>query len=161
MTRRLLLSSSACSRRRATGPRMPRMDLAALAALEEPGIDLALVDLDLPGIDGLQLARLLRDREGEGDRHLPMIAITARATGDEEEQARAAGMDGFLRKPLSSSGLEKAMAPWLANRFGSDGLRQQPPVRLHRQSRSWAHSSHFDFDQKAGIGQRRDLHGRA
>ena len=94
--------------------------LAALAALEDPGIDLALVDLDLPGIDGLQLARLLRDREGEG-RHLPLIAITARATGDEEEQARAAGMDGFLRKPLSSSALERAMAPWLRERAGSNG----------------------------------------
>ena len=94
--------------------------LAALAALEDPGIDLALVDLDLPGIDGLQLARLLRDREGEG-RRLPLIAITARATGDEEEQARAAGMDGFLRKPLSSSALERAMAPWLRERAGSNG----------------------------------------
>ncbi|SFN11484.1 hybrid sensor histidine kinase/response regulator [Dokdonella immobilis] len=94
--------------------------LAALAALEDPGIDLALVDLDLPGIDGLQLARLLRDREG-GGRHLPLIAITARATGDEEAKARAAGMDGFLRKPLSSAVLERAMAPWLRERTGSDG----------------------------------------
>jgi CheY-like chemotaxis protein/anti-sigma regulatory factor (Ser/Thr protein kinase) len=90
--------------------------LAALTALEEPGIDLALIDLDLPGIDGLQLARLLRGREGEGGRHLPLIAITARASGDEEEQARAAGMDGFLRKPLSSAVLERAMAPWLRDR---------------------------------------------
>ena len=87
--------------------------LAALAALEQPGIDLALVDLDLPGIDGLQLARLLRERERPSGSHLPMIAITARATGDEEAQAREAGMDGFLRKPLNGVGLEQAMAPWL------------------------------------------------
>jgi signal transduction histidine kinase/ActR/RegA family two-component response regulator/streptogramin lyase len=88
--------------------------LAALAALEQPGIDLALVDLDLPGIDGLQLARLLRERERkQGTTHLPMIAITARATGDEEAQARDAGMDGFLRKPLNGRSLEQAMAPWI------------------------------------------------
>ena len=63
--------------------------LAALAALEQPGIDLALLDLDLPGIDGLQLARLLRERERKNGNHLPLIAITARATGDEEAHARS------------------------------------------------------------------------
>ena len=87
--------------------------LAAVAALEQRGIDLALVGFDLPGIDGLQLARLLREREGTRGGHLPLIAITARSTGNEEEQAREAGMDGFLRKPLSARALEAAMAPWL------------------------------------------------
>ena len=88
--------------------------LAALAMLDQPGIDLALVDLDLPGIDGLQLTRLVRERETGTGRHLPMIAITARATGDEEAQARAAGMDGFLRKPIKAAMLESAMVPWLS-----------------------------------------------
>jgi CheY-like chemotaxis protein len=89
------------------------LGLAALAILNEPGIDLGLLDLDLPGIDGLQLARLLRVRERDSDRHLPLIAITARSHGNEEAQSRQAGMDGFLRKPLSADQLEKAMAPWL------------------------------------------------
>ena len=88
--------------------------LAALSMLEKSDIDLALVDLDLPGIDGLQLTRLLRDRERNQDaKRLPLIAITARATGDEEALARESGMDGFLRKPLSIERLEQAMAPWL------------------------------------------------
>ncbi|MGB0135562.1 ATP-binding protein [Dokdonella sp.] len=88
--------------------------LAALAILEKSGVDLALVDLDLPGIDGLQLSRLVRDRERSlgNVRPLPLIAITARATGDEEAQARSAGMDGFLRKPLSGEKLEQAISPW-------------------------------------------------
>lgn len=89
--------------------------LAALAAMNEPGLDLALVDLDLPGIDGLQLTRLVRDRERENGTHLPIIAITARATGDEEAQTRGAGMDGFLRKPITAAALEAMMAPWLAS----------------------------------------------
>jgi signal transduction histidine kinase/CheY-like chemotaxis protein/streptogramin lyase len=88
--------------------------LAALAMLNEAGVDLALVDLDLPGIDGLQLTRLVREREHESGRHLPIIAITARATGDEEAQARAAGMDGFLRKPIKAAVLEATLEPWLA-----------------------------------------------
>ncbi len=88
--------------------------LAALAELSRPGIDLALVDLDLPGIGGFQLARLLRQREASKGERLPLIAISARAFGDEDAQARAAGMDGFLRKPLTAAMLEEALAPWLA-----------------------------------------------
>ena len=87
--------------------------LAALAALGEGDIDVALMDLDLPGIDGLQLARMIREREREGAALLPIIAITARATGDEEAQARAAGMDGFLRKPITLAMLQTALRPWL------------------------------------------------
>ncbi|MEZ5461013.1 two-component regulator propeller domain-containing protein [Dokdonella sp.] len=92
--------------------------LAALAILETTNIDLALVDLDLPGIDGLQLSRLLRQRESEQatGNHLPLIAITARATGDEEAQAREAGMDAFLRKPVGADMLEQMMARCLGRR---------------------------------------------
>ncbi|HEY6941248.1 hybrid sensor histidine kinase/response regulator [Dokdonella sp.] len=81
--------------------------LAALAAFETSRYDLALVDLDLPGIDGLQLARLLRSR-GWGD--LPLVAVTARSVGDEEAKIRAAGMDALLRKPMTSAMLAEAIA---------------------------------------------------
>ena len=81
--------------------------LRALEALERVRFDAALVDLDLPGLDGLQWAALVRSREG-GDM-LPMIAITARAGGDEENLAYAAGMDGFLRKPLHGEQLAQAL----------------------------------------------------
>jgi signal transduction histidine kinase/CheY-like chemotaxis protein len=82
--------------------------LRALELLEQPRFDAALVDLDLPGLDGLQWARLVRSREESST--LPMIAVTARSGGEEESNARAAGMDGFLRKPLQSEQLAKALA---------------------------------------------------
>lgn len=82
--------------------------LRALELLEHRRFDAALVDLDLPGLDGLQWARLVRLREE--NRALPMIAVTARSGGEEESNARAAGMDGFLRKPLQSEQLAKALA---------------------------------------------------
>ncbi|HEX4854406.1 ATP-binding protein [Arenimonas sp.] len=88
--------------------------LAALSELATADYDLAVLDLDLPGIDGLQLARLLRAR-GET---LPLLALTARADPQAEPEARAAGMDGFLRKPVTGEllaaaivGLEQAPAP--------------------------------------------------
>ncbi|GLQ89790.1 histidine kinase/response regulator hybrid protein [Dyella flagellata] len=81
--------------------------LRGLEALERVRFDAALVDLDLPGLDGLQWAALVRSRQG-GDA-LPMIAITARAGGDEESRAYAAGMDAFLRKPLHGQQLAQTL----------------------------------------------------
>jgi CheY-like chemotaxis protein len=82
--------------------------LAGLVELQGNGFDVMLLDLDLPGIDGFAVARMLREREA-GQAHLPIIAITARSGGDEEDHAREAGMDGFLRKPLSGEQLEAAL----------------------------------------------------
>lgn len=74
--------------------------LAALSELDCGRFDLAIVDLDLPGMDGLQLARIVRGRWP-----LPLLALTARADADAEPQARAAGMAAFLRKPVSGDEL--------------------------------------------------------
>jgi signal transduction histidine kinase/CheY-like chemotaxis protein/streptogramin lyase len=86
--------------------------LAALAELKAARHEIALIDLDLPGIDGLQLARLLR----AGGHLLPLVAVTARSVGDEEAQIRAAGMDALLRKPLTSDMLGHAIAAAIAGR---------------------------------------------
>ncbi|WP_146742286.1 hybrid sensor histidine kinase/response regulator [Oleiagrimonas sp. MCCC 1A03011] len=97
----------------ASGHRVRRAPdgLAGLAELENGRFDALLLDLDLPGLDGFGVARMLRDRET--DTRLPIIAITARSGGDEEERARAAGMDGFLRKPVSGAQLQAALAALL------------------------------------------------
>lgn len=83
--------------------------LAALAELAQASFDAVLLDLDLPGVDGFQIARLIRQREPAGE-HLPIVAVTARSGSEDEARARAAGMDGFLRKPLSGEQLADALA---------------------------------------------------
>ena len=83
--------------------------LAALAELAQASFDAVLLDLDLPGVDGFQIARMIRQREPAGQR-MPIIAVTARSGSEDEERARAAGMDGFLRKPVSGSQLARALA---------------------------------------------------
>jgi CheY-like chemotaxis protein len=76
--------------------------LAALAELDAAHYDLALIDLDLPGVDGLALARMLRAREAQSEKvRIPLVGISARSVGDEESLCVAAGMDAFLRKPVS------------------------------------------------------------
>ncbi len=79
--------------------------LAALAESATRRFDIGLLDLDLPGIDGLALVPLLR---GQGfDR--PLLAVTARADADVEALVAQAGFDGFLRKPLTGEMLEDAI----------------------------------------------------
>jgi signal transduction histidine kinase/CheY-like chemotaxis protein/ligand-binding sensor domain-containing protein len=80
--------------------------LAALSLQPSANVDLALIDLDLPGMDGLALVRLLRAQGFTA----PAIAITARADAEAEPQAMAAGFDAFLRKPLIGDMLAEAIA---------------------------------------------------
>ncbi len=82
--------------------------LAALAELETSPFDVALIDLDLPGVDGLALARMLRSRE-TGERRMPLIGISARSVGDEESLCIAAGMNAFLRKPITGAMLDEGL----------------------------------------------------
>lgn len=79
--------------------------LAALAEIAGGRFDMALLDLDLPGLDGFALARQLRT-QGFSQ---PLLAITARADADAEPLARAAGFNGFLRKPLTGDMLAEAI----------------------------------------------------
>ena len=65
-------------------------------------VDLIVSDLDLPGMGGLQLLPLLRKRIG---RQVPALAISARSESTTEAEARAAGFDQFLRKPLDAAEL--------------------------------------------------------
>jgi signal transduction histidine kinase len=79
--------------------------LAALAQTTAQVFDIALLDLDLPGLDGLALARQLRAQGFAA----PLVAVTARADADAETLAHAAGFDGFVRKPVTGEMLAEAI----------------------------------------------------
>ena len=93
--------------------------LAALSELAHGTFDAVLLDLDLPGVDGFQIARLIRQREQEGE-HLPIVAVTARSGSEDESRAQAAGMDGFLRKPLTGEQLGNALARMVGQADSAD-----------------------------------------
>jgi len=80
--------------------------LAALAEIAARRPQRVLLDLDLPDVSGPQLARLLRVQEVDGTlAPLRLIALTARSDGEAEREARDAGMDAFLRKPVTRATL--------------------------------------------------------
>jgi CheY-like chemotaxis protein len=97
-----------CGLLRAQGHRTTHVAhaLAALAEAATGTFDAALLDLDLPGMDGLALAAHLRAQGFEG----PLLAITARADADAEPHAMAAGFQGFLRKPVTGAMLAALLA---------------------------------------------------
>lgn len=68
-----------------------------LAREEQP--DLILMDIQLPGMDGLQATALLK--KDDATRAIPVIALTALAMKGDEERIRAAGCDGYIAKPLA------------------------------------------------------------
>ena len=79
--------------------------LAALSQVGGSAFDIALLDLDLPGLGGLALARQLRSQGFEA----PLVAVTARGDAEAEPLAEAAGFDAFLRKPVTGDMLAGAM----------------------------------------------------
>ena len=74
-----------------------------------PPFDLALLDLHMPDIDGVDLAQRIRAGEAGTGKRLPLYALTADARSETEKTCREAGMDGFLTKPFSPEALEAAL----------------------------------------------------
>jgi CheY-like chemotaxis protein len=72
--------------------------------------DLMLMDVQMPGMDGLEAARRIRALEAEaGDRPAPMLALTANAYAEDRDACLAAGMDALLVKPLDRERLREAL----------------------------------------------------
>jgi len=82
---------------------------AAVEAAARGGYDVVLMDVTLPDLDGLEAARRIRSLERPAGA-VPLIGISGRANLVDEAAGRAAGMDGYLAKPLSPAALARALA---------------------------------------------------
>ncbi|WP_181703462.1 ATP-binding protein [Chthonobacter albigriseus] len=81
----------------------------ALALVNARPFDVVLMDMQMPVMDGLQATVAIRKSEGRG-RRVPVIALTANASTDDREACLAAGMDGFVTKPVDRTSLTRAIA---------------------------------------------------
>lgn len=86
-------------------------ELGLASAANEPP-DLVLLDLQLPGIDGHETLRRLRD--GVLADGVPVVAVTALAMAEDRDRARSAGFDGYLEKPISPRSLPGQVERFLA-----------------------------------------------
>ena len=86
--------------------------IEALQATREHRLDLVLMDVQMPLLSGLEAAQKIREEERGTGRRVPIIALTARAMKGDEESCLAAGMDGYLTKPLARARLVVTLAQY-------------------------------------------------
>lgn len=95
-------------------------EAVSLAAREKP--DLVLMDIQLPGIDGLETTRRIRRAE-TGDR-IPIVALTSFAMTGDRERALAAGCTGYIEKPINPDTFLQEVEAYLP---AARGRREQHP----------------------------------
>jgi len=88
----------------------------ALEALEREEFDLVLMDVQMPEMDGLETIAAIRTKERRSGLHLPVIALTAHAMKGDAERFLAAGMDGYIAKPIRPQELDDTLAQHMALR---------------------------------------------
>jgi two-component system sensor histidine kinase/response regulator len=84
----------------------------ALELFEAGGQDLVLMDMQMPGMDGLEATR--RIRALPSGREIPIIGLTANVSGDDRQRCLKAGMNEHLGKPIGQAQLAQAIARWLS-----------------------------------------------
>jgi signal transduction histidine kinase/CheY-like chemotaxis protein/HPt (histidine-containing phosphotransfer) domain-containing protein len=99
---------------------------AALDALEHEHFDVMLLDIHMPELDGFQVVAIQRQREQGTDRHLPIIALTARSAEGERERCLQAGMDDYLAKPVRAAELFAAIDRVVSGQGGSRPTESLP-----------------------------------
>ena len=86
----------------------------ALEVLAEADFDLVLMDIQMPVMDGFEATRTIRAKEEATGDHIPIVAVTANAQGVDRDNSIAAGMDGYLTKPLQKEELQRIVERFLA-----------------------------------------------
>lgn len=101
----------------------------ALERFEENACDGALLDLHMPGIDGLELMRQLRARDA-GPQRPALVLMSAWFDAEEQRRAALSGADVVLTKPFDSRQLLRALAPWLRQRGASQSSTQPSDLSI-------------------------------
>ncbi len=108
-----------------------RVDLAgngreALEMIERHSYDLVFMDCEMPEMDGYEATRCIRENEGRRGGRLPVIAMTANAMKGDREKCLAAGMDGYLAKPVRKKEIQDILSVWLEEVFSHSAPAPHP-----------------------------------
>jgi CheY-like chemotaxis protein len=91
-------------------------------ATSNEDVDLILMDIQMPEMDGITATQRIREQEGDAARRLPIIAMTAHAMAGDRERCLAAGMDDYVSKPIDPTELFDAVARVLTGGPASTGV---------------------------------------
>ena len=93
--------------------------LAGLQAWRGGAYDIVFADIHMPRMDGFEMtAEIRKGEKNDGRARTPIVAVTANAMAGEDERCRAAGMDGYLSKPVSLARLRATLQRWLRGEAG-------------------------------------------
>lgn len=81
--------------------------------------DLILMDVQMPNLDGYDTTKEIRKREGQTNKRIPIIALTASALAEDSKKCLEAGMDAYLTKPLDIEKLEQTLKKYIATKVKS------------------------------------------
>jgi len=101
---------------------------AALTALAQESFDLVLMDIQMPVLDGLEATTTIRAQEKTQGTHVPIIAMTAHAMRGDRERCLAAGMDGYVCKPIKAEDLSAAIESLLHDTPQPEAPAVEPPI---------------------------------
>jgi PAS domain S-box-containing protein len=99
----------------------------AVAAVESRKFDLVLMDVQMPEVDGLEASETIRAREKQTGAHVPIVAMTAHAMKGDRERCLAAGMDGYVAKPIRAQRLFEVIASVLGTDESTETAAPPPP----------------------------------
>jgi len=102
----------------------------ALAAWEQEPFDLILMDVQMPEMNGLDATGFIRMKEQETKKHIPIIAMTARAMKGDREECLAAGMDAYVSKPIHAGDLFETIESLLMVRQSAGSQPDQMPTQV-------------------------------
>jgi CheY-like chemotaxis protein len=98
--------------------------LEALLALEKESFDLVLMDVQMPVMDGLEATAAIREKEKATGRRQAVVALTAHAMKGDREKCLAAGMDGYLTKPIRPQELDQLLEIYVTRRMETSSVAE-------------------------------------
>ena len=117
----------------------------ALDMLRQQNFDLVLMDLHMPGLNGLETTQRIRAAEAPGE-HLPIIALTADVVQNARQRCLDAGMDDYLSKPLTLAELQQVLQQWMPTTVAPQASAPATPLQA---------SEILDLPRLQGLAERR------
>ena len=94
----------------------------AIEALDQGSFDLVLMDIQMPEMDGLEATAILREKEKKTGNHQSIVALTAHAMTGDRDRCLAAGMDGYLTKPIRPQELDQVLKNYVDQQTSASEL---------------------------------------